>query len=228
MWRIAGTKWCELLWTIIKSLTFTLSKMGAADGFWKEKHHDMPYVFKEPTGQLGNIITVGAWIFIYICTPITTTKKGWNILSTSTVSPLSCINVTITLIDLFCLFLIPYNCKSNSTYSFVSGVYCSIFCLWVLSMVLHMSVVYSFHCCPVSHYINMPQFIHYLVDGHLFVYNFCFLWMKLLWTYFYISFVEHMHYFSWVSILSLYWVELVGDGLGNYLILEDTAKQFPM
>lgn len=159
MRRVVGAKWCRFLSAIIKSLAFTLSKMGATGGFWAEEHYDTAYIFKEPDDQLGGVIMVEAWIFMYVYTPITTTKKEWNIFSTSIVPPLPVdahLQRSPTLTDrFFCLLLIPYKWELNNIYFFVSGVYCSIFCQWVLSMLLHMSVIYSFHCCLVFYYINM-------------------------------------------------------------------------
>ena len=50
--------------------------MGTTGEFWTEECPDMVYSFKEAGDLLGGVITMGVWIFIFIYSFITISKKG--------------------------------------------------------------------------------------------------------------------------------------------------------
>lgn len=75
MIRVVGAKYCGNK-HITKNLTFTLSKMGTTGEFWTEERPDVVYSFKEAGDLLGDVITMGVWIFIFIYSLIAISKKG--------------------------------------------------------------------------------------------------------------------------------------------------------
>ena len=77
-------------------------------------------------------------------------------------------------------------------FSFMSGLFCSSFCLWALSILIHVVTEYSFSFLN-SIPLTIPSLFHYTAGGDLDCFRFLGTIIVLLLTFLQLYLGEHVH-----------------------------------